>query len=269
MSKKYVFKDPSISRSVDCIPVLPLQEVVCPNMRISHAIIKASTDKTNAKSFEVGSKNDPEYLRVVVNRPDKTIVDVIFGNPDPTIRPEFTLNPKGLTEFVEDRGGGALDILEGGIADAVIKEMNVIEPIPRGIPEDNILHSADNIILQKQATGNFNRKFEVATGIALSNPHKHAILGLLSNHGLNVGSELSKRIRSTEVTTWLGAFNGDNLIGYDTIGKGVTEQLQRMIVAKRWWQDLATFYPFQIPANGHSLDGNLWCLEKEKRFTQF
>lgn len=262
---KYAFDDPQYSRLIDVLPVLSLQRVVRPDLNIGYASL--STSMENSKSVEqiVSHGNKTDFGTLEIDRVDKTKINFYFGSPDPTYPPEITLKPKEITDDLSDALGG-LPELQRGIEDIVIKEISIVEEIPKGIPREGPLEEVDHLYLQQVSRGNFNKKIGQVTGISLANPYHMAAIGLMNNCNLKPAMPLVKRMRSIEETTWIGGFRENVLIGYQEMGRAMVELLQRSLAINRWWQDLATLHQFQFPIDHRVMDGHLYCLVKEGRF---
>jgi len=261
---RYAFNDPQYSRMIDVLPVLSLQELVRPNLELGSGTLSTSIGHT--KSIEqVVNHGDTEFGTLTLDRVDTSRVNFFFGDPDPTNPPEIPLTPTEIITDLCDTLGDDLE-LQRGIKDIVIKEMCVIEPIPRGIPREGALEEVDRLYLQQTARGNFNKKIGQVTGISLANPYHMAAVGLMNNCNMKPAMPLVKRMRSIEETTWIGGFKGRHLIGYQEMGRALVELLQRSLAINRWWQDLATLHSFQFPIDHRVMDGHLYCLVKEGRF---
>jgi len=144
--------------------------------------------------------------------------------------------------------------------------MSIIENIPQGFPKTGALETVDYLYLTQKARGNFNKKIEQVTGIALSNPYQRAAAGLMTHCNMKPNGSLAHRMRSIEETCWMGGFDGGRLIGYQEMGSTSVDHILRAIILKRWWQDLAIIHPFQFPVQQKIIDGHLYCLQKEGRF---
>jgi hypothetical protein len=255
---KYAF-DPAYSRMIDILPVLSLQGLVRPHLEIGYGEFSTSIEKSKPDEIET------EFGTLRVDRVDKRKINFYFGDPDPTNPPEILLKPVEITTDISNALGG-LPELQKGIEDIVIKEMGVIEPIPRGIPREGPLEEVDRLYLHQTARGNFNKKIGQVTGIHLANPYHMAAIGLMNNHNMKPAMPLVKRMRSIEETTWIGGFRENVLIGYQEMGRALVELLQRSLAINRWWQDLATLHQFQFPIDHRVMDGHLYCLVKEGGF---
>jgi hypothetical protein len=264
--RKYTFNDPRLACGVDILPSLSGQCIVDPHKMINHAILEASTIKKNANTLDIGNKDDPDHIKIIIDRPDTNRIKVVYGSEDPTIPTDCSITPKQLIERVETEIGEFETIMNNNavsVKNAVIKKMIITESIPRGIPDNNILSTADYIHLQYEPIGNHRRMFE-EHGIKLFNPFHHAILELREKHGFDIKRRnMSHLFRSTEKVTWLGGFNGSKLLGYQEIGNPVVEYVQRMNSRPFWWKDFAT--PTELTLDGQEII--LHRLEKADQWT--
>lgn len=264
--KQHRFNDPRLGCGVDMLPSLSGQCIVDENKLISHAVLEASTVRKNKHTMDIGGKSDPDRMQIIIDRPDTNKIKVVFGNPDPTLPAGCTLTPRQLIGRVEDEAGEFETIMsnnKASVKNAVIKRLVTVEPIPRGIPDDNVLSTADYLNMQYESVGNFNKMIE-AHGVRLFDPFHHAVLALRENYGFDIKRKnMSHLFRSTEKVTWLGGFNGNKLLGYQEIGNPVVEHVQRMLSRPHWWRDFAT--PTELTLDGQTII--LQRLEKAGQYT--
>lgn len=246
-------------RVVDFLPNLSLQDLVHKQtkekLEYGYGEIVASIGKNKIKFDPI--KTDVGCAEV--DSTDSTRIRFFFGDPDPMGLPDVRLSPNQIISDLNDNVVGGIPELQDCFADAVLREAHVLEPIPKSLLDDDMFGDLDEIKLCQKACGNHNKRYGKFAGMNFINPYQHARMGLMQNHNLLLNHEQSTRIRSTEVTTSLCGFNGDQKRDYTEFGVDGVTKLQKHITQKRWWQDMATFFPF--PHYDY-----IYCLNREKKY---
>jgi len=239
-------------RIVDFLPNISLQALVSPKAEYSYGELVATTGVNRIKFDPVIT----EYGEVMLDSTDKTKIHYFFGDPTPTKTPDTRLSTKAI---LSDLTTYLADGFQECFADAVLQEFHVLESIPKSLADNEKFGCIDEVKFCQKACGNHNKKYGKFMGMNFIDPYQHARMGLMSNCNVRLNHNLATRIRSTEVTTTMCGIDGNRAIDYKTYGIDAITTLEKHITQKRWWQDMATFFPF--PHYDY-----IYCLNRERKY---